>query len=201
MPADINEKRVIEAALFISPRELTLQEMKQLTGIGALGYIQKMAEELVQEYKDKGSAIEIVNMDGKYSMRIKNDYVNRVKQFAQETEISKPALRTLAYISKHDGMLKSELARKIGAQIYDDVRELVEKGFIKTHKAGRTAKITLTEKFRTYFGDVKANVVAQQAQQTIPTATAANSEENTKESKSESTESKSAEDESQQMTL
>ena len=160
-----------------------------------------MAEELVQEYKDKGSAIEIVNMDGKYSMRIKNDYVNRVKQFAQETEISKPALRTLAYISKHDGMLKSELARKIGAQIYDDVRELVEKGFIKTHKAGRTAKITLTEKFRTYFGDVKANVVAQQAQQTIPTATAANSEENTKESKSESTESKSAEDESQQMTL
>jgi segregation and condensation protein B len=145
------EKKLIEAALFISSRAMSLSEFRALTGIGALGYLQTVVETLRKEYDRRDSAIQILDIDGKYEMRIRNDVLERVKQFAQDIEISKSALRTLAFISKHDGILKSQLVKKIGTKVYDDVRELVEEEFVKSVKAGRTSKLTLTEKFRKYF--------------------------------------------------
>ena len=148
---DVDEKRVIEAALFVSGKALTLEELRELTGIAALGYLKKIMIGLQKEYEERGSAIEVIDMNGRYSMRARNQYITRVKQFAQDSEISKAALRTLAYISKKDGVLKSTLAKKIGSQIYIDVRELVENDFIRTEKAGRTSKLFLTDKFKKYF--------------------------------------------------
>lgn len=148
---DKEEKRIIEAALFISARPMALQELRTLTGIGALGYLQNVVTELQKEYEERNSAIEILGLDGRYEMRLRPELTARVKQFAQDTEISKPALRTLAYISKHDGVLKSELAKRIGSTIYQDVKELVDAGFVKPKKAGRSSKLFLTEKFHRYF--------------------------------------------------
>jgi segregation and condensation protein B len=148
------EKKLIEAALFISSRAMSLQEFRTLTGIGAMGYLQGVVESLRKEYDERNSAMEILEMGGKYEMRLRNDVLSRVKQFAQDMEISRGALRTLAYISKHDGILKSELVRRIGSQVYEDVRELVEAEFVKSTKAGRTSKLTLTDKFRKYFTQV-----------------------------------------------
>ncbi len=145
------EKRLIEAALFISARPMSLEEFRTLTGIGALGYLKKALTELQKEYDERNSAIEIVEADGKYIMRIKNEHVERVKQFAQDTEISKSALRTLAYISKHDGILKSQVVKRIGSQVYHNVKELTEAGFVKQQKSGRSSKLILTEKFKRYF--------------------------------------------------
>jgi segregation and condensation protein B len=149
--SDKEEKRIIEAALFISARPMALEELRTLTGIGAVGYLAKVVEELRADYEERNSAIEILGADGKYEMRIRQDYVARVKQFAQDTEISKAALRTLAYISKHDGVLKSELAKRIGSSIYQDVQELVDAGFVKARKAGRSSTLHLTDKFHRYF--------------------------------------------------
>ncbi len=145
------EKRLIEAALFISSRAMSLEEFRTLTGIGALGYLQGVLAELKKEYDERGSAIEITDMDGKYVMRVRNEHLSRVKQFAQDTEISKSALRTLAYISKNDGILKSALVKKIGTHAYADVKELIGAEFVKAQKAGRSSKLVLTEKFRKYF--------------------------------------------------
>lgn len=145
------EKKLIEAALFISARPMSLEELRTLTGIGALGYLQGVVDELKKEYAERDSALEILDADGKYELRVRNDYVGRVKQFAQDSEISRSALRTLAYIAKHDGMLKSELVKKIGPQIYTDVKELVDAEFVKPQKSGRSSKLWLTEKFKKYF--------------------------------------------------
>lgn len=147
------EKRLIEAALFISARPMSIEEFRTLTGIGALGYLKKAMGELQKEYEERNSAIEIMEVDGKYLMRIKPQHVDRVKEFAQDTEIGKSALRTLAYISRHDGMLKSQLVRKMGTQVYQNVKELTEAGFVKQQKAGRSSKLILTDKFRKYFED------------------------------------------------
>lgn len=151
---DLDEKRTIEAALFISGRGVTLNELRTLTGIAALGYLQGKVTELKTEYESRNSSLEIVEEQGKYEMRVRNQYISKVKQFAQEMQVSKNALRTLAYISKHDGMLKSELAKKIGPQIYQDVQELLENEFVIAKKAGRTMKLTLTEKFKRYFSGI-----------------------------------------------
>ncbi len=160
------EKRLIEAALFISSRAMSLEEFRTLTGIGALGYLQGVLAELKKEYDERGSAIEITDMDGKYVMRVRNEHLSRVKQFAQDTEISKSALRTLAYISKNDGILKSALVKKIGTHAYADVKELIGADFVKAQKAGRSSKLVLTEKFRKYFVQQ-----AQEAQAPAPEQT------------------------------
>jgi len=155
--SELDEKGLIEAALFISGRALSLGELRTLTGIAALGYLQGKVSELQKEYLDRASALEITEENGKYEMRVRNDYVPKVKQFAQEMEVSKNALRTLAYISKHDGVLKSELAKRIGPQIYQDVQELVENEFINAKKAGRSAKLFVTEKFKRHFSVATSN--------------------------------------------
>jgi len=149
------EKKIIEAALFMSSRAMALEEFRTLTGIGALGYLQKVVAELKKDYDDRRSSVEIAEMDGRYIMRVRNDYLPRVRDFAQESEISKGALRTLAYISKHDGILKSTLVKRIGTRVYGDVKELVENGFIKQKKSGRSSKLNLTEKFKIYFTQEK----------------------------------------------
>ena len=183
------EKNIIEAALFISSRPMTLEEFRTLTGVGALGYLQKVLDELKADYANR--AIEIIESDGKYEMRVRNEYMTRVKQFAQDVEISKAALRTLAYLSKHDGMLKSELVKRIGTQAYLDVRELVESGFVKSQKAGRTSKLTLTDKFKRYFTQVAAGDVSpapaagSSAQLTLPIAESKGSDESEPEVKKE----------------
>lgn len=147
------EKRLIEAALFISGRDMSLQELRSLTGIGALGYLKTVVEELQTDYASRNSAIEVLEANGKYSLRVRNDCIERVKEFAQDTEISKGALRTLAFLSKHDGMLKSTLVKKLGSRVYQDVKELVASEFVKQQKAGRSSKLWLTEKFKKYFGE------------------------------------------------
>lgn len=167
-----DEKKLIEAALFISGRSMSLEEIRTLTGIGALGYLQGVMEELKKDYEERASGLEIADADGKYEMRVRQDMAGRVRQFAQEAEISRGALRTLAYLSKHDGMLKSELVKRVGTHVYGDVQELVESGFVRSQRSGRSSKLTLTEKFRRYF--VQAPAPAQdEPQQTLPAVEAA----------------------------
>lgn len=149
--ADLDEKRMIEAALFISGRPLRLDELRTLTGIAALGYLQGKVSELQKEYWERSSAVEIIEEMGRYEMRVRNEYITKVKQFAQEMELSRHALRTLAYISKHDGVLKSELAKRIGPQVYQDVQELIRNEFITAKKSGRSAKLSVTDKFKRHF--------------------------------------------------
>ncbi|MCP4646648.1 MAG: SMC-Scp complex subunit ScpB [bacterium] len=149
-------KRLIEAALFMSGRELSVPELKKLTGIASAGHIRGMIEELQKDYGKKGSSLEIFEADGAYIMRVKEDYVDSVRQFAQAVMISKSALRTLSYVARHNGILKSEVVKRIGTMVYDDVRELVENGFILQRKYGRSSKLFLTDKFRAYFEPGKA---------------------------------------------
>lgn len=147
----LDNKRLIEAALFISARAFSTEELMKLTGLGGAGFVKDIIEELRKEYAERGSAVEIAELDGKYYMKVRNDYVDTVKQFAQESELSRGALRSLAYIAKHDGILKSEMVKKIGTTVYEEVRELIENGFIRSEKAGRSSRLFLTDKFRQYF--------------------------------------------------
>lgn len=146
-------KRLIEAALFMSGRELSVPELKKLTGIASAGHIKSLLDELQGDYRE--SALEIFEADGSYLMKVKDGYVENVKQFAQSEAISKSALRTLSYVARHNGIMKSEVVKRIGTVVYSDVKELVENGFILQRKYGRSSKLFLTDKFRAYFEQQK----------------------------------------------
>ncbi len=168
---EMQEKRYIEAALFLSSRPMSLEELRRLTGIGALGYIQTLITELQNEYIERKSALEIVEENKKYVLQIKSDYVERVRQFAQDSALSHQALRTLAYIAKHNGVLKSELVKRIGVRVYEDVFELEENEFITQKAAGRSSSLHLTDKFHQYFRLEKGKPIempkADEKQQTL----------------------------------
>lgn len=152
---DPDKKRLIESALFISARGMGLEELMRLTGLAAPGFVKAMLEELGNEYEGRGSAVEIAEIEGKWLMRVKDAYAESVKGFAQQVEVGRSALRTLAYIARHDGILKSEVADRVGSQIYEDVRELSQNGFVRQVKAGRSKRLFLTDKFRQYFRTVQ----------------------------------------------
>ena len=145
-------EKIIEAALFMSSKPLTVAELGKLIGVAAPGFVSQRLDALKGRYDSAGSAIEIAAEEGKHYMRLRQQYLGAVKQFASEGEISRHALRTLAYISKNEGMRKSLLADKLGSTIYQDVAELVEKGFLLQKKSGRSSTLATTPKFKSYFG-------------------------------------------------
>ena len=145
--------RVLEAALFMAGQGLDNMSLGKVVGVNSISGVQKMMAELSEQYKQINSSIEITqDTDKKWYMRVKSNYAPAVKQFAGEAEISKHALRTLAYISKNNGVTKRNLFKRIGGSIYEDVAELEEKGFVETVPLGRTKKVFLTVKFKQYFG-------------------------------------------------
>ncbi|OIO21766.1 hypothetical protein COV61_05140 [Candidatus Micrarchaeota archaeon CG11_big_fil_rev_8_21_14_0_20_47_5] len=144
-------KGIIESALFISGRALSLEELAKVIGTPAKGYVKSLLEELKQDYEKAQSALCISEEGEKYTMRVRVEYSPRVKDFAQEGEVSKHALKTLAVVGKNSGITKRKLFSILGGQIYEDCQELTEKGFVSQRKAGRNTALYTTAKFREYF--------------------------------------------------
>ena len=144
--------RVLEAALFMSSQSLQSADLGKLVGIAAVGHVNQLLEELSKQYDSSGSALEVVEENpGKWAMRIRASFAPTVRRFAGEAEIPKHALRTLAYVSRHEGITKRELFKRLGSTIYEDAAELIERGFVTAKPAGRTMALSTTPKFRQYF--------------------------------------------------
>ena len=153
MPSSaLDPLRMLEAALFMSSQSLQSADLGKLVGIAAVGHVNKLLAELGRQYDASGSALEVVEENpGKWAMRIRASFAPAVRRFAGEAEIPKHALRTLAYVSRHEGITKRELFRRLGSTIYEDAAELIEKGFVSAKPAGRTMSLSTTAKFKQYF--------------------------------------------------
>jgi len=144
-------KKLVEAALFMSPRALSAEEIAKAIGVGAIGAIEDYVDELIKDYSSRDTALEISKIGGKFMLTIKEEYANKVSGLAAGPDLSRGALRLLAYISKNNGIMQSELVKAFGETTYDYMKELTEKEFVETKKQGRSKKVTLTSKFFEYF--------------------------------------------------
>ncbi|MEM3399659.1 MAG: SMC-Scp complex subunit ScpB [Candidatus Micrarchaeia archaeon] len=149
---ELPPKNLIEAALFMSSKALSIEDFSKLTGVQAPGYIKQLVTTLMGEYDARNSPIVIAEEDGKYIMRLRAPYIRRVGDFAQEAELSKGALRLLAYISQNEGISQSQVVKTLGTIVYQYKKELLDNGFITAEKKGRTQLLRTTKKFRDYFG-------------------------------------------------
>lgn len=149
-----NKMRVIEAALFMSGQPLHPKDLGKLVGLRAESKILRMMKTLADEYnQNTESAVEIaMEKSGYWTMRVKKEYAPAVRAFSSEAEISRHAIKTLAYIYRNEGITKRTLFSRLGGSIYEDCSELEEKGFITTEPFGRTKKLFITPKFKHYFG-------------------------------------------------
>lgn len=144
-------RRVIEAALFVSGRILTLEEIARICESGNAGLIRQALAELREDYNSRNSGIEIYEYDSGYGMRIRADMEPSVMHLASETEIPPAMLKTLALIAYEQPVMQSKLVKERGTRVYKYVKQLREQELIEAKKKGRTRILTVTPKFKEYF--------------------------------------------------
>ena len=146
----MNELMAVEAALFSAGRALDPTEVAEATGLSrnkAIGAL----DSVVELYKNREGALEIVKLGHKYALQLKTKAVEYGRRLAPQ-EITSYLLRTLALIAHEQPMLQKELKRKLGDKVYEHVGELVELGMIERNRKGRSFELSVTEAFMEYFG-------------------------------------------------
>ena len=142
----------MEAALFMSPKPVPLEELKSISDAESRVETKAMLEELIHYYKTKQSSIEIVSSEVGYQMRVRKEYEERVSHLATDAVFNKGVMKTLAMIAYKQPIIQSEVVKYRNNKAYDHLKVLFEEGFIKKEPKGRTYILTTTTKFIEYFG-------------------------------------------------
>lgn len=151
MQEDIDYRKLVEAALFMSSKAVSLDELSEHTGIASVGTLQSILEELIGNYGKYDTSLEILKIGDKYMFGLKEPYASKVASLAGGPDISRGALRILAYVNKNEDVLQSTLVRTFGSTTYDYIKELKENEFIETEKYKSSKKVRTTQKFKEYF--------------------------------------------------
>jgi segregation and condensation protein B len=144
----MNDRDLIEAALFVAGRPLTLIELESIVSIDA--DVEGIVAAFVKEYRGKG-ALEIVQTDEDVVMQVKSEYADAVRPIAQR-DLETPVLRTLAVIAFHQPVTQSKVAEIRGNKAYGHVHELEARKLVESEPQGRTRLLRTTKAFADYFG-------------------------------------------------
>jgi segregation and condensation protein B len=158
----LDEKNLLEAALFSAGKPVSEQQLKSILNRSGT-YISALAEKLTEEYRQRNSSLEIIRLEGKYSMQLKPEYARRVLGLSPG-ELRAPALRTLSVIAYYQPIPQFELVNIRGQAAYEHVAMLLEKGLVQKKRAGRSYELTTTDAFCDYFGLSKGDVESIRAQ-------------------------------------
>lgn len=152
----MDEKGMIEAALFAAGRPVSEQQLKGLINRSST-YLHSLIQGLAVEYQERNSPMEIVRMEGKYVMQLKSEFAYRVAGMAQG-ELRPPVLRTLSIIAYYQPIQQADLVSIRGQAAYEHVALLLEKNLIEKKRVGRSYELTTTEHFCDYFGLTQGDV-------------------------------------------
>ena len=144
-------KKKIESILFVAGRALSLKEIaKELNEDEKK--IKEALDVLIEEYKNRNSAIEIIEINGFYEMRVKPEFLNYASKFSAFKDLSIGALKTLALIVYKSPIKQSEIIKIQGNKAYEHIKKLEKKGLIISKKSGKTKLIFISPNFEKYFG-------------------------------------------------
>ncbi len=145
-------KKLIEAALFISGRQLSLSELSSTLGVSPKE-IKQGIEELKKDYSKRNTPLKIVEINGSYKIDLQPEYLEKVKQFAPQMDMSRALITTLSYVAYKQPVTQSELVKKFGNRIYEYVSELVKRGLIRAEPYRHTKRLSTTKKLLSYLGN------------------------------------------------
>ncbi|MFW9792706.1 MAG: SMC-Scp complex subunit ScpB [Candidatus Thorarchaeota archaeon] len=142
----------LEAALYVSGRALTLEELADIIG-KSQSTTQKLLDDLSFEYNQKEGALEVVALPkDRYAMQLKPELTPRVGKLIPGGLLSFATLQTLVFIALKQPIMQSELVAQRGTHSYDHIRDLVDKKFVDAVPEGRSKLLTTTKLFADYFG-------------------------------------------------
>ena len=146
------EKKLIEAALFMSPTALSISDIMRSFGFLEYSLVKKAAFDLMHEFNSRDSALEISESEGLFQMRVKPSFEHHVKEFASESIFHKGTMKTLALVAFKQPILQSTVIKYRNNKAYDHLSKLLEGGFIVREPRGRSYVLRTTKKFVEYFG-------------------------------------------------
>ncbi len=147
---ELKNLKKVEAAMFISGRFLSLQELVTLTDINPI-LLRELIDKLIEQYDDN-SAIEIIGKEENWKMDVKQEYRDMVNRLATgSAEFSKAEQETLAVIAYKQPVKQSVIIKIRGNKAYDHVKHFIELGLIRGKKTGHTKELSLSEDFYDYF--------------------------------------------------
>jgi segregation and condensation protein B len=153
------QKKMIEAALFISDRPLSLDYLGRVSGVNSLGYVREIIENLQKDYEKRG--LEIVKTPHGWVMQVKQDLLEKVAHLTPYYDLSEGCKRTLALVAYKEPVKQSEIIKMQGNKAYSYIKSLVRRDLIRAEKSGHTKTLKLTQEFERYFGEEKERIKEQ----------------------------------------
>ncbi len=150
------QKNLIESALFMATKPLSLEELMRISGIGSLGYLKETVKSLQKDYSEKG--LEIIQTPEGWQMKVKKEYLPNVASLTQHADLSDGCKKTLALVLYHEPLKQSELVKTQGTKAYVYVKELEKRGLLKAERKGHTKLLKIASEFENYFGDTKEEI-------------------------------------------
>ncbi len=147
----MNKKALIEAALFMSAKPLSIEELEKLSGLNKED-VKNIIEELINDYESEERGIHLLKIGETYKFYVKPQYIRYVRHLTPYSDMKKGLLKVLALVAYKNGITQSEIVKVIGNRTYEYVRELENRRLIKTVKEGRTKVLVPTKEFAEYFG-------------------------------------------------
>ncbi|NLF82917.1 MAG: SMC-Scp complex subunit ScpB [Candidatus Gastranaerophilales bacterium] len=143
-------KSRIEAVLFIVGKAVTIEEIAEILQENPDDIEGELAE-LMMDYASRESALEVDDESG-YIIQVREEYMDIVEKLVP-VELKPAVLRTLTVIALKEPIRQTRLKELRGANAYEHVAELLEKGLIsrKKEKNNRSYTLKTTPKFAEYF--------------------------------------------------
>lgn len=143
-------KSRIEAVLFVAANPMSVKDIAQILNQEEVD-IEEALLNLMFDYQSSDGALEIDDENG-YILQVKKEHLDIVEKLCP-VELRGAVLKTLSVIALKEPIRLTYLKELRGADSYNHVNELVEKGLItKTKdKNGRSFNLKTTPKFTEYF--------------------------------------------------
>lgn len=141
----------IEAILYLKAQPLTIAKLAEYAGCDR-SEIKEGLVELMADYGQRESALEIVETPDGYCLQLREAYQELVQALIP-VDLGRGALRTLAAIALKGAISQPDLVELRGSGAYQHVQELVSLGFVRKRRQsdGRSYWLQVTDKFHQYF--------------------------------------------------
>lgn len=151
-------KGAIESILFVSEKPVSIKLLSSLLNTPK-EELDKLIEELIEDYKKRESGILIIKIDDSYQMVTNpkyGDWVSLCKNLNGQSKLSSQALETLAVIAYKQPITKAEIEKIRGSNSEYALKTLLEKRLIKIvgkkELPGRPFLYGTTKEFLRVFG-------------------------------------------------
>jgi segregation and condensation protein B len=147
------EHALVEAALYVAGRPLTLLEICSVLKTRSKNKAKKLVKALMQEYASRNTALEILELkDERYVLQLKAEFTPHVRKLVKRPLLSTGPLKTLAYIALRQPVSQKRVVEVRGHHAYGHIKLLKEMGLVASERKGRSTLLRTTDYFADYFG-------------------------------------------------